>query len=127
MNDEQYLTHCRTALGRFADELAVRANHLPPTDPLRELADAFRTLCDNAGDLYSEGPALVTRLFTTYPDFAPTFPRELLWFFGGECLHFMPDEEIELHQRLEELRTAAAAAGEQLDLRAARSKLLKLQ
>ena len=39
----------------------------------------------------------------------------------------MPDDEIELHQQLEELRSAAAAAGEQLDLRAARSKLLKLQ
>ena len=127
MNDEQYLTHCREALAQFADELALRASHLPPADPLRELAGAFKALCDNAGDLYSDGPALVTRLFTTYPDFAPTFPRELLWFLGGECLHFMPDDEIELHQQLEELRTAAAAAGETLDLRVARSKLLKLQ
>ena len=127
MNDEQYLTHCREALCRFADELAARAGHLPPADPLRELADAFRALCADRDNLYSEGPALVTRLFTTYPDFAPTFPRELLWFFGGECLHFMPEDEIELHQQLEELRAAAAAAGEKLDLRAARSKLLKLQ
>ena len=127
MNDEQYRTHCLEALGRFADDLAVRTGHLPPADPLRELADAFRALCAGGGDLYTEGPTLVTRLFTTHPDFAPTFPRELLWFFGGECLHFMPDDEIELHQQLDELRAAAAAAGEQLDLRAARSKLLKLQ
>ena len=49
-------------------------------------------------------PALVARLFTTYPDFAPTFPRELLWFFGGDCLHYMPDEEIATFQQLEELR-----------------------
>ena len=127
MNDEQYLEYCRAALGHFADELAIRAGHLPPADPLRELAGAFKALCVGADDLYSEGPPLVTRLFTTYPDFAPTFPRELLWFFGGECLHFMPDDEIELHRQLEELRAAAAAAGEKLDLRAARSKLLKLQ
>jgi hypothetical protein len=127
MNDEQYLAHCREALDRFADELAKRASHLPKQDPLRDLAEAFKGLCDNAGELYTEGPALVTRLFTTYPDFAPAFPRELLWFLGGECLHFMPDDEIELHRQLDELRTAAAAAGEKLDLRAARSKLLKLQ
>ena len=127
MNDEQYLRHCREALGQFADELARRASHLPPADPLRELAGAFAALCNHEGDLYTDGPALVTRLFTNYPDFAPTFPRELLWFFGGECLHFMPDHEIELHQQLEELRRAAAAAGETLDLRAARAKLLKLQ
>jgi len=127
MNDEQYLAHCHAALDRFADELAKRTAHLPRQDPLRDLADAFRALRENAGGLYTEGPALVTRLFTTYPDLAPAFPRELLWFLGGECLHFMPDDEIELHQQLEELRSAAAAAGEQLDLRAARSKLLKLQ
>ena len=127
MNDEQYLDHCLEVLAGFAQELALRAEHLPPSDPLRELAGAFGELGRGAGDLYTEGPALVVRLFTTYPDFAPTLPRELLWFFGGECLHFMPDDEIELHQQLEELRRAAAANGERLDLRAARSKLLKLQ
>ena len=67
------------------------------------------------------------RLFTTYPDFAPTFPRDLLWFFGGECLHFMPDSELELYQKLDSQRHEAAARGEQLDLATARAKLLKLQ
>ncbi len=127
MNDEQYLSHCRQQLTDFADSLAKRTEHLPPDDSLRELAASFIRLGEQDSDLYADAPALVSRLFTTYPDFAPTFPRDLLWFLGGECLHYMPDEEISLFQQLEEQRSEAAALGETLDLRAARAKLLKLQ
>lgn len=98
------------------------------SDSLRQLALAFRQLADDdQSDLYSVGPGLVDRLFTTYPDFAPTLPRELLWFFGGDCLHYMPDDEIALYQQLDELRAAAASRGEILNLQTARAKLLKLQ
>jgi len=34
-------------------------------------------------------------------------PRDLLWFFGGDCLHFMPDDEIAVFQQLEERRYEA--------------------
>lgn len=128
MNDEQYLLHCRQLLAEFADTLSRRTESLADTDSLRELGDAFQRLArDNDADLYAEAPGLVNRLFTTYPDFAPTLPRELLWFFGGDCLHFMPDDEIALYQQLDDQRTEAASRGEIFDLRAARAKLLKLQ
>ena len=127
MNDEQYLSHCRELLSGFARGMLTRTEHLSAEDSLRQLAEAFGELADSGADLYGEGATLTSRLFTTYPDFAPTYPRELLWFLGGECLHFMPDEEIELFQQLEEQRIAAAALGETLDLREARAKLLKLQ
>lgn len=94
MDDREYLEYCVGLLNRFADELMTRTRDLPPQDSLRELALDFAAIATGQQDMYLEGPALVSRLFTTYPDFAPTFPRELLWFFGGECLHFMPDEEI---------------------------------
>ena len=127
MNDEQYLTFCRKLLSDFATDFEKRTRSLDTEDSLRQLAEAFVALDNGSRDLYDDGPGLVARLFTTYPDFAPTFPRDVLWFFGGECLHFMPDEEILEHQQLAELRTEAAARGEQLDLTAARAKLLKLQ
>jgi len=127
MNDEQYLQYCGELLASFAKDLVTRTEHLPTEDSLRELAASFQALANGEGDVYTEGANLVGRLFTTYPDFAPTLPRELLWFFGGDCLHFMPDEEIGQYQQLEEMRVAAAARGETLDLRAARAKLLKLQ
>ena len=127
MNDEQYLQHCRELLTDFAKTLVTRTKHLPDDDCLRELAAAFLSLADAEGDLYAEGPALVSRLFTTYPDFAPTLPRELLWFFGGDCLHYMADDEIDLFQQLEDMRLAAATRGETFDPRAGRAKLLNLQ
>ena len=127
MNDEQYLLHCKTKLGEFADNFVTRTQTLEETDSLRELALAFKRVALDELDLYADGSTLVSRLFTTYPDFSPTFPRELLWFLGGDCLHFMPDDEISLYQALEEQREETAARGEIIDFAAARAKLLKLQ
>jgi hypothetical protein len=127
MNDEQYLQHCCGKFKEFADELLQRTDSLDEGDSLRELARAFEAASASASSLYADGRSLVDRLFTTYPDFSPTFPRELLWFLGGDCLHFMPDEEISLYQQLEDQRTETAARGEIIDFAAARASLLKLQ
>ncbi|MEH6591468.1 MAG: PA2817 family protein [Halioglobus sp.] len=127
MNDEQYLDHCRQQFSGYAKELSLRTEGLAEDDTLRELALAFNKLAGGETDLYTQGQTLVARLFTTYPDFAPTFPRELLWFLGGDCLHFMADEEIDLYQQLEELREQSASKGQIIDFAAARAKLLKLQ
>jgi hypothetical protein len=35
----------------------------------------------------------------------PLFPRDVLYLLGGECLHYMPDEEISAYQELDELRS----------------------
>ena len=127
MNDQQYLDHCRAMLAEFSGELTTRTAQLPEDHPLRELAGRFADLNDSSAELYERGPALVARLFDTYPEFAPTFPRQLLWFLGGDCLHYMADEEIEQHQQLEELRLAAASRGETFNFSDARAKLLNLQ
>lgn len=127
MDDAQYASHCRELLQQFAQDMIKRTEHLPEADSLRELATAFGDLCNGSRDLYLDGPSLVSRLFTTYPDFAPTLPRDLLWFLAGECLHYMPDEEIALHQQLDEMRAEAAAQGKVLDLRQARASLQQLQ
>ncbi|MEH6584164.1 MAG: PA2817 family protein [Halioglobus sp.] len=127
MNDEQYLQHCRAELEAFTQDMVKRTETLDDSDSLRELAMAFQQLTEVNSDLYGDGQTLVARLFTTYPDFCPTFPRELLWFLGGDCLHYMPDDEISQYQRLEEQREEAASRGEIIDFAAARAKLLKLQ
>jgi hypothetical protein len=127
MNDEQYLSMCLKQLETFTSGLVARTGHLPDNDPLRELAARFEDLVRGELGLYRDGPALVSRLFTTYPDFAPSFPRDLLWFFGGDCLHFMPDDEIAVYQQLDDMRAEAAARGETLDIRAARATLQGLQ
>ena len=127
MTEQQYLDYNRSLLKQFTRTFTSRTEQLPQEHPLRELAEAFTNLEVSAGKLYSEAPPLVARLFDTYTEFAPTFPRQLLWFLGGDCLHYMADEEIDQYQQLDELRMAATEASKPFDLQEARAKLLNLQ
>lgn len=61
------------------------------------------------------GQDLICQVFHRYPQVAHLVPRDLLWFFGGDCLHFMPDEEIALYQELDERRFEAEASGKPFD------------
>lgn len=61
------------------------------------------------------GQDLLCQVIQRYPQIAHLVPRDLLWFFGGDCLHFMPDEELNLYQQLEELRYEAEQNGEPFD------------
>lgn len=61
------------------------------------------------------GQDLISQIFHRYPQIAHLIPRDLLWFFGGDCLHFMPDEEIEMFQALDERRFEAMENDEPFD------------
>jgi hypothetical protein len=127
MNDENYLSHCIELLEDFAQSFAQRTETLPDDDPLKQLAGSFTALAQSREDIYGRGSELSQLLFNNFPDMAPLLPRQLLWFFGGDCLHFMPDEEISQFQQLDEERERAAAEGNVYDLAEARAKLLNLQ
>jgi hypothetical protein len=61
------------------------------------------------------GQELLCQVIQRYPQIAHLVPRDLLWFFAGDCLHFMPDDEIELYQALEERRYEAEENEEPFD------------
>jgi len=61
------------------------------------------------------GQDLLCQVIHRYPQIGHLVPRDLLWWFAGDCLHFMPDEEIELFQDLEERRFAAEENGMEFD------------
>lgn len=61
------------------------------------------------------GQDLMCQVIQRYPQIAHLVPRDLLWFFAGDCLHFMPDEEISLYQTLEERRHEAEQNDEPFD------------
>ena len=73
-------------------------------DQLNNLITALQNHDVNA---VFEGQDWLTRLFRNYPTLAPHLGREVLWYFGGEALHFMPDEEIAKFQTLEDLMIEA--------------------
>lgn len=48
------------------------------------------------------GQWLLTQIVGNYQHIMPSVPRPLFWYFGGECMHYLGDEEIEHFQKLEE-------------------------
>lgn len=68
------------------------------------LIEEFENFTDGYRD---SGQTFCLTWIRAYPDLTPVLPRDLLWFFSGECLHYMPDEEITQFQQLDELRFEA--------------------
>src|SRR5690606_2115924 len=75
------------------------------------------------GALYS-GQQIICQVISRYPQVAHLIPRDLLWYFGGDCLHFMPDEEIAQYQLLDEHMAEATARGEEFNWEQARQLLM---
>ncbi|WP_434766384.1 PA2817 family protein [Pseudomonas triticicola] len=61
------------------------------------------------------GQDILTQVISRYPQIAHLIPRDLLWFFAGDCLHYLSDEEIDLYQSLEERRYEAEQNDEPFD------------
>ena len=61
------------------------------------------------------GQDILTQVISRYPQIAHLIPRDLLWFFAGDCLHYLADEEIDLYQALEERRFEAEQNDEPFD------------
>lgn len=79
-----------------------------------------------AGDqeaLYN-GQEIICQIISRYPQLVPLIPRDLLWYFGGDCLHYMPDEEIAQYQLLDEHQAEAQARGEEFNWEQARQLLM---
>lgn len=90
---------------------------------LEQFAELVRTFEAHEATAYDEGPYLMARLVRAYPQLVPLVARDLFWLFGGECLHFMPDEEISRFQQLDEMRAEAETSGQPFDYLAARARV----
>lgn len=106
-----------------ADYVADEDHHLF-IDRFDELTELLTS--NNEDGLYL-GQEIVNQLFLRYPQVTHLIPRELLWFFGGDCLHFMPDAEIDLFQQLEDMQYQAESEGKSFDWLLAKQKLLELK
>ena len=92
----------------------------------RSFLQALTDLCSSSAkpDFLAQGQELMCKVVTQYPHLMPLLYRDLLWFFGGDCLHFMPDDEISQYQQLDELRYAANASGDDFSYENARARIL---
>lgn len=126
MDDTAFHEEQMAAFRRFAAKLADHVG-APGNIALRPLAEQIGEVAVDDARIMDEGPALIARMLTTAPQLAEVFPRDLLWYLGGDCLHFMPDGEIEGFTRLDEQRREALASGDPFSWRDARAAMLKLQ
>mgnify|MGYP006202662465 FL=1 len=107
------LQHLRTILVALGEaEQILDDSHAMYLERYDELLSDLPS--DPEASLYL-GQDLICQVIQRYPQIAHLVPRDLLWFFAGDCLHFMPDEELDLYQRLEERRYEAEQSDEPFD------------
>lgn len=119
----EQLAHVRQILVALTETEQISADeHALFIERFDEL---MQLLQDNTEDSQYLGQEIISQIFFRYPQIAHLIPRELLWFFGGDCLHFMPDEEIDLFQQLEDLQYQAESNGEPFNWLQAKQQLLQ--
>ncbi|MGY0219135.1 PA2817 family protein [Endozoicomonadaceae bacterium StTr2] len=117
-------------------QLRQLARTLPPAleviideDTVKVISDRLDNIIvglEHGGeDALQDGQLFICQIIGNYPQLTPMITRDLLWFFGGDCLHFMPDEELEKFQQLDEQQAEAVSKGEHFDWSEARTVLNK--
>ena len=93
---QQLLQFCTVQLP-FCDDRASEVD-VEFITMLKELSEAEHP--DNV--FYENGQSVITRIVSFYPHITPEVNRDLFWYFGGECLHYMSDEELAHYQQIDE-------------------------
>lgn len=124
--DQEYYTYHLELLAAFNAQI----QQLPPfntelsSEEDQEFLVALAQLQQQETDFLAQGQILMCRVVGSYPHLMPLLHRDLLWFFGGDCLHFMPDEEIAVFQRLDEQREDAKQQQLPFNYKEARAKTM---
>jgi hypothetical protein len=86
---------------------------------LQQFRDLIDQLTEHRDSAYDTGQDLFNKIGIHNPQIMPAIDRALFWFFGGNCMHFMTDEEITRFQHLDEMSADAEAEGREYDYRSA--------
>ncbi|WP_415881822.1 PA2817 family protein [Neptuniibacter sp. QD72_48] len=90
-----------------------------PTQDDLDFIEEFQQLIENfesqEAGVYDQGADFIDKAFRRYPELAHLIARDLLWFFGGNNLHNMTDDEIQKFQQLDEMRFEAEENNEEFD------------
>ena len=126
--DQEYYTYHLGLLAAFSAQVQQLPpfNTEHPTEDDQEFLVALMQLQQQSHEpgFLEQGQTLMCRIVGSYPHLMPLLYRDLLWFFGGDCLHFMPDEEIAVFQRLDEQREEAKEQQASFSYKEARAKTM---
>tara|TARA_R110000868_G_scaffold172814_1_gene408814 strand:+ start:81 stop:497 length:417 start_codon:yes stop_codon:yes gene_type:complete len=107
MSDASYIAYHQ----RLIDQLSKHIKSTAPFngDALDEVNAAFLQKLEQLTDSNTAphdqrhlGQSLLSQIVGNYPHLMPNVPRALFWYFGGDCMHYLGDEEITHFQQLEE-------------------------
>ncbi|WP_086931258.1 PA2817 family protein [Agarilytica rhodophyticola] len=107
LSEKSYQQYHQTLI----ETLAEHIKRTPPFngDVLDELQALFLEKLDdilsnhpNQQDVSDSGQWLLNHIVSNYQQLMPAVPRDLFWYFGGDCLHFLEDHEISHFQQLDE-------------------------
>ena len=101
------------------EKAAANESGVIDADILQQFRDVIDQLTEHRDSAYDAGQDLLSKIGTHQPQLMPAVDRPLLWFFGGECMHFLSDEEITRFQHLDEMAAEAEAEGKEYDYRSA--------
>lgn len=126
MNQKQY---CTQQLQNLAQEVSKQApfaeanEELPLSESDQRFIDTLTYLADEKHshdeEFFQKGQWFIAQCVANQAHVTTLIPRDLFWYFGGDCLHFMPDEEISQFQQLDE----ACYASEDIDYQEERSRI----
>ena len=101
------------------EKAAANESGVIDADILQQFRDVIDQLTEHRDSAYDAGQDLFSKIGTHQPQLMPAVDRALLWFFGGECMHFLSVEEITRFQHLDEMAAEAEAEGKEYDYRSA--------
>ncbi|MCL6271108.1 hypothetical protein M3P05_14375 [Sansalvadorimonas sp. 2012CJ34-2] len=106
-NDKSdFFSFNRMLLDEFAKRLPEELAKIVQEEQQKELVDSLKAAIKELDSNPADGQYLAQNwLFSfigNHPQLTPLVPRDLLWFLGGDCLHFMTDEEINAFQKIED-------------------------
>jgi hypothetical protein len=107
-SSNEYLSHHLQLLADLYKVCLAQApfNAADASDTDREIISGLERLSEASAisdEFQQLGQAILTRIIGNYPHITANINRDLLWFFAGDCLHFMGDDEIALYQQIDEL------------------------
>ena len=107
-------TFHRRMLAEFTEKLPKALEEVVQEEQRSELIANLHQACEeldaNQVDGWHLGQNWLFSFIGNHPQLTPVVPRDLLWFFGGDCLHFLTDEEIDRFQLIEDRVAEEGAA-----------------
>ncbi|WP_028293889.1 hypothetical protein [Oceanobacter kriegii] len=73
---------------------AAEESEVINADMIQQLETVIDQLKEHRETAWEDARVWLANLMMFTPQLAPAVDRELLWLMGGECLHYLTDEEI---------------------------------